>query len=101
LRFWVAAGVGAVAAMAFASAQWGGLGQLHAADLLLFGAVLAAAVGYAEGGLVARELGAWQTVSWALVVCSPLMVVLTVLAAVRQPPRGRRRSGRPSPTSGW
>ena len=86
--FWVAAGLGAVAALAFASAQWGGLGQLHRADLLLFGAVLAAAVGYAEGGLVARELGAWQTVSWALVIWSPLMVGLTLLAALRQPPEG-------------
>ena len=37
--FWVIAGVGAVAAMGFASAQSGGLGQLHWADLLLFGAV--------------------------------------------------------------
>lgn len=74
LPFWLAAGAGAVAALAFASAQWGGLGELHWADLLLFGAVLSAAVGYAEGGLLARELGAWQTVSWALVLCSPLMV---------------------------
>lgn len=80
-RFWVAAGVGAVAALGFASAQWGGLGQLHRADLLLFGAVLAAAVGYAEGGLLARELGAWPTVSWALVLCSPLMVALTLAGA--------------------
>jgi drug/metabolite transporter (DMT)-like permease len=86
--FWVAAGVGAVAAMGFASAQWGGLGQLHWADLLMFGAVLSAAVGYAEGGLLARELGAWQTVSWALVVCSPLMVALAVLAAAEQTPHG-------------
>ena len=86
--FWIAAGAGAVSALAFASAQGGGLGQLHRADLLLFGAVLAAAVGYAEGGLVARELGAWQTVSWALVGCAPLMVGLTVLAAVRHTPDG-------------
>ncbi|MGX6600917.1 DMT family transporter [Micromonosporaceae bacterium Da 78-11] len=87
-RFWVAAGAGAVAAIAFASVQGGGLGRLHWTDLLLFGAVLAAAIGYAEGGLVARELGAWQTVSWALVLCAPLMVVLTVFSAVRQPPQG-------------
>lgn len=82
LAFWVAAGVGGLAAMAFASVQSGGLGHLHWADLLLFGAVVAAAIGYAEGGLLARELGAWQTVSWALVVCAPLMAVLTVLSAV-------------------
>ena len=82
--------------------QSGGIGQLHWADLLLFGAVVAAAVGYAEGGLLARELGAWQTVSWALVLASPLMVVLTAVvrgrAATRRPPPC---SGRPSPTSAW
>lgn len=76
--FWVAAAVGAAVALGFASAQGGGFGQLHRADLLLSGAVLAAAVGYAEGGLLARELGAWQTVSWALVLCSPLMLALSV-----------------------
>ena len=85
-RFWVVAGVGAVSAMGFASAQGGGVGHLHWSDLLLFGAVLAAAVGYAEGGLLARELGAWQTVSWALVLCSPLMVVLTVSSALHHTP---------------
>jgi drug/metabolite transporter (DMT)-like permease len=88
LAFWIVAGVGAAAAIGFASAQGGGLGQLHFADLLLFGAVAAAAIGYAEGGLLARELGAWQTVSWALVLCAPLMVVLTTLSAIRQPPTG-------------
>ena len=85
--FWVASGAGAVAATAFASAH-GGLGTLHRADLLLLGAVLAAALGYAEGGLLARELGAWQTVSWALVLCAPLMTALTVLAALERPPSG-------------
>ncbi len=88
VTFWVVAGVGAVATMGFASAQSGGLGHLRWSDLLLFGAVLAAAIGYAEGGLLARELGAWQTVSWALVLCSPLMVFLTVLSAAHQPPSG-------------
>ena len=72
--------------MAFATVQGGRLGQLHWADLLLFGAVVAAAVGYAEGGLLARELGAWQTISWALVVSFPLVVALTALAAARQAP---------------
>jgi drug/metabolite transporter (DMT)-like permease len=88
VTFWAIAGVGAVAAIGFASAQWGGLGHLRWSDLLLFGAVLAAAVGYAEGGLLARELGAWQTVSWALVLCSPLMVCLTVLSARTEPLAG-------------
>lgn len=84
--FWVFASLGAVAAMAFASLQNGGLPQLHEADLLLFLAVLLCAVGYAEGGLLARELGSWQTVSWALVLTAPLMIVATVVAVAQQPP---------------
>lgn len=84
--FWALAGCGAVAAVAFASLQGSGLGGLRWSDLLLFGAVLAAAVGYAEGGLLARELGPWQTVSWALVLAAPVMVVAATAAAVHQPP---------------
>ncbi|MDN3495468.1 DMT family transporter [Planococcus sp. APC 4015] len=86
LPFWVAAALGAVAAVAFALVQGGGAFGLQPSDLLLFGAVLAAAIGYAEGGLLARELGAWQTVSWALVVASPLMVALTAFSIAQQAP---------------
>lgn len=63
LSFWIMVAIGALAALMFASVQGGGFGQLHWSDLLLFGAVVAAAVGYAEGGLLARKLGSWQTVS--------------------------------------
>jgi drug/metabolite transporter (DMT)-like permease len=84
--FWATAAIGAAAAVVFAMVQGGGIGHLSWADLLLFGAVAAAAVGYAEGGLLARELGAWQTVSWALVVAAPVMLVLTVVSVVQQPP---------------
>lgn len=86
--FWFAAVAGAVAATAFASVQGGEIGRLHRADLLLLGAVVAAAIGYAEGGLLARQLGAWQTVSWALVLCAPAMLVLTGVAIARDAPSG-------------
>ena len=86
MSFWVFAGLGALAAMTFASLQNGGLGELHEADLLLFLAVMLCAMGYAEGGLLARELGAWQTVSWALVLAAPLMIVATIVSVVQQPP---------------
>lgn len=86
--FWVFSAAGAVAAVVFALLNSGGFGQLHGADLLLFGAVLAAAVGYAEGGLLAREIGSWQTVSWALVVSLPLMLTLAGVAVARQVPSG-------------
>ncbi|TFB92299.1 MULTISPECIES: DMT family transporter [unclassified Cryobacterium] len=88
LSFWVMATIGAIAAVIFAAIQGGGLNELHQSDLLLFGAVIAAAVGYAEGGLLARELGAWQTVSWALLLSSPLMAGLTVFSIVDDAPSG-------------
>ncbi len=88
LSFWIMAGIGALAAVVFASLQDGGIAQLHWSDLLLFGAVVAAAVGYAEGGLLARELGSWQTVSWALVLASPLMITLTVVSVIQHRPTG-------------
>ncbi|WP_234335552.1 DMT family transporter [Streptomyces albus] len=86
--FWVMAGVGAAATVGFAFLQGGGPGGLHWSDLLLFGSVVAAGVGYAEGGLLARELGAWQTISWALVLAAPVMTALTVLAMAQHPPTG-------------
>lgn len=84
--FWVMAAVGAVAAVVFTALHGGGFGRLEWSDLLLFGAVAAAAIGYAEGGMLARELGSWQTVSWALVLASPLMILLAIVSMAHQPP---------------
>ncbi|MEB0303607.1 hypothetical protein QN348_22225, partial [Mucilaginibacter sp. 5C4] len=50
LSFWIMATVGAMVAVAFASLQGGEGIRLQWSDLLLFGAVMAAAIGYAEGG---------------------------------------------------
>ena len=88
LPFWITAALGALVAVAFASIQGGGGIRLQWSDLLLFGAVAAAPIGYAEGGLLAREIGSWQTVSWALVLAAPVMVTLTTIAIVDQPPIG-------------
>jgi len=84
--FWVFAALGAIATVFFAASRSGGMGGLQWADLLLFGAVISAAVGYAEGGLLSRELGPWQTISWALVLCSPAMVCLTLVSGFSNPP---------------
>ncbi|HYI33715.1 MAG TPA: DMT family transporter [Glaciibacter sp.] len=86
--FWIMAAVGCLVTVFFAAVQGGGIAQLHWSDLLLFGAVIAAAIGYAEGGLLARELGSWQTVSWALVLASPLMIVLMIASVIEQRPSG-------------
>ncbi|CAM4442301.1 DMT family transporter [Nocardia ninae] len=84
--FWLFSLAGAIAAVVFALVEGGGFGEVHGADLLLFGAVVAAAVGYAEGGLLAREIGSWQTVSWALVLSAPLMLTLAGVALADQAP---------------
>lgn len=86
--FWAAAAAGALAAVLFAGMHGGGLAGLHESDLLLFAAVMVCAIGYAEGGLLSRELGAWQTISWALVLASPLMILLTGIAVAQHPPTG-------------
>lgn len=84
--FWVFAALGAVAAVGFAVLQGGGAGHLQRADLLLVLAVLACATGYAEGGVISRELGSWQTISWALVLAAPVMLALTATSMVADPP---------------
>ncbi|WP_234660268.1 DMT family transporter [Agromyces marinus] len=84
--FWLFAALGAVVTVAFAAIEGGGLAGVGWADLLLFAAVIAAAIGYAEGGLLARELGSWQTVSWALVLAAPVMVLVAGAALVAEPP---------------
>ena len=70
--FWVSTVMGSLT-IAFFSLSSGG-GTLHAGDFLILGAVLAAGYGYAEGARLAREIGAWQTISWALVISVPVLL---------------------------
>jgi drug/metabolite transporter (DMT)-like permease len=70
--FWLASLAGSALVVAFALLRGGG--RLGPADLALLVAVGAGALGYAEGGRLARELGAWQTISWALVLSAPLLL---------------------------
>jgi len=84
--FWAVMALGSLAAVSFAFMQSGGVGHLQWADLLLLGTVACAAIGYAEGGLLARELGSWQTIAWALVLAAPAMLVLAVASLLHQPP---------------
>ncbi|MEJ7789848.1 MAG: DMT family transporter [Thermoleophilaceae bacterium] len=79
--FWLASGAGLVAVLVFAATQGAGLPQ--AADGLVLAAVGLGALGYAEGGALARELGGWQTICWALVISMPVVAPLAVLAALR------------------
>lgn len=86
--FWCAAILGSLVAVAFAVFNGGGFSGIHLSDLLLVIAVVVCGIGYAEGGLLARELGAWQTISWALVLAFPLMLLLTLISVGHELPSG-------------
>jgi len=79
--FWWASAAGVVAVIGFVAISAGGIAALQPADLLLVAAVVSAAIGYAEGAMLSRELGSWQTICWALLVSLPVMVPLTVVGA--------------------
>lgn len=73
LAFWLSAGAGMAAVGLFALAEGAGLPQ--EGDGLLVLAVLSAAVGYAEGGRLAREMEGWRVICWALVFSAPFLVL--------------------------
>lgn len=73
LLFWASTIVGSVTIAFFSLSS--GEGSFQSGDILLLGAVIAAGFGYAEGARLSRELGAWQTISWALVISAPILLV--------------------------
>src|SRR5689334_5723434 len=72
-QFWLASLAGSAIVIVFALVSGGG--GLQMADLALLGAVAAGALGYAEGGRLARTLGGWQVISWALVLSAPFISI--------------------------
>jgi drug/metabolite transporter (DMT)-like permease len=82
--FWLAAAGGLVVVLAFTLA--GAHGALTAADAFLLIGTAACAVGYAEGGALARDLGGARTICWALVLSAPVTVPVTAAAALLEPP---------------
>src|SRR5262249_43283489 len=90
--FWLAAtgGFGAIALFALGR----GGGTFHAVDAVMLGAVASAAIGYSEGAILAREMGGWRVICWALVVGAPV-IVACVLALGRAAPPGACAVARP------
>jgi drug/metabolite transporter (DMT)-like permease len=84
--FWIASGSGLVAVLAFLVLSGTVRGSLAVTDLYLLTAVGLCGLGYAEGGVLARELGGARTICWALIIALPVTVPLTLAAAVARPP---------------
>jgi len=74
LAFWLACAAGVVSVLFFAWVQ--GAGSLQSGDIWLLVAVAMAALGYAEGGRLSREMGGWRVISWALAFSLPVLVIV-------------------------
>lgn len=71
--YWIAAILGTVVVIGFTIMT--GAGRPQPADLALIAAVIAAAIGYAEGALLVRVLGGWQVICWALLLAAPFIAI--------------------------
>jgi drug/metabolite transporter (DMT)-like permease len=73
-RFWFFAILG-TGLIALFSGYRSGFHSIEQADVLLVAAFIACAYGYAEGGVLAREIGGWLVICWALVTVLPFELV--------------------------
>jgi drug/metabolite transporter (DMT)-like permease len=77
--FWLASLAGLLSVLAFAASQGAGIGP---GDIQILVAVALGAIGYAEGGALARELGGWRVICWAVVLSLPVTLPLGLIAAL-------------------
>lgn len=80
LGFWLTGMAGSALVLLFTIIEADSV-TLELADLLLVAAVISAAIGYAMSGALARELGGWQVISWALVLSVPVLIPATYFLA--------------------
>lgn len=73
--FWAIAAAGTSVVGWYLISRTGGI-QLRQADLLIIVACVACSYGYAEGGLLAQEMGGWRAICWMLVFSAPFALVL-------------------------
>ena len=73
-QFWLAAGTGTAALLAFALSRGGAEGGDLVADALIVGAVVASSWCYVEGASVTKVMPGWQVISWVVVLALPITV---------------------------
>lgn len=73
LWFWITAIAGALLVVIYAAGTQ--FGAVSSGDLFLVGATVSAAIGYAISGRLARSMGGWRVICWALVVALPFIVI--------------------------
>jgi drug/metabolite transporter (DMT)-like permease len=73
-QFWIAAGAGTTALLAFALSRGGAEGGDLVADALVACAVVASSWCYVEGASVTKTMPGWQVISWVVVLALPVTV---------------------------
>ena len=51
----------------------------------LLAAVVVVAFAYAEGGQQAQDLGSWQVIAWAIMISTPVPLILDASVAISRP----------------
>jgi drug/metabolite transporter (DMT)-like permease len=75
LPFWLWACAGSAAVCFYA--LWHSTAGFAAPDLLMLAAIVVCGLGYAEGSRLAKRLGTWQIICWALAVSLPASLPAT------------------------
>jgi len=81
LGFWACGLAGSASVLVYTLLSGGGAGDLKWADLLLAASALSAAMAYALGGEMARRIGGWEVICWALVFSAPAILPPLLLFA--------------------
>lgn len=74
--FWLFSGLGSACILIYAFSQ--GFALSPRGDVLMLMSIFICGMGYAEGARVARRLGGWQVICWALVIALPVMLPVMV-----------------------
>ncbi|KWW21725.1 multidrug transporter [Peribacillus simplex] len=82
LKFWISSAIGSLAVIIYALHL--GFGSLQYADLALLTAVIILGLSYAEGGKLAKELGSWQVIAWAIIIGAPFFIIPVALSVTSE-----------------
>jgi len=75
--FWLWAFAGSAAVCCYALVH--ATGGFAAPDLLMLAAIVVCGLGYAEGSRLAKRIGSWQIICWALVISLPVSLPATFI----------------------
>jgi len=79
IGFWLTGFAGSALVVTFSLLD--SSGQFQWGDLILLAASLAAAIGYAVGGHLSKEMEGWQVICWALILALPFISIPAYLHA--------------------